>query len=161
MDKTIIQDYGKYLSKVNPEKGRRRAQEQEAKWAEERKKREEEKLTEAYQRELRERAEQAARERRKVEKATAAFNAASEAHGTKSNAPAKRQLREIREGISVIANPTTPFRSPDELMSKKYGGQDIRRVLPELDTKDVINRRYGIGENPNYSNYGYAYKTHE
>ena len=161
MDKTIIQDYGKYLSKVNPEKGRRRAQEQEAKWAEERKKREEEKLTEAYQRELRERAEQAARERRKVEKATAAFNAASEAHGTKSNAPDKRQLREIREGISVIANPTTPFRSPDELMSKKYGGQDIRRVLPELDTKEVINRRYGIGENPNYSNYGYAYKTHD
>lgn len=161
MDKTIIQDYGKYLSKVNPEKGRRRAQEQEAKWAEERKKREEEKLTEAYQRELRERAEQAARERRKVEKATAAFNAASDAHGTKSNAPDKRQLREIREGISVIANPTTPFRSPDELMSKKYGGQDIRRVLPELDTKEVINRRYGIGENPNYSNYGYAYKTHD
>lgn len=161
MDKTIIKNYGNYLSKVNPEKGRRRAQEQEAKWAEERRKREEEKLTEAYQRELRERAEQAARERRKVEKATAAFNAASDAHGTKSNAPDKRQLREIREGISVIANPTTPFRSPDELMSKKYGGQDIRRVLPELDTKDVINRRYGIGENPNYSNYGYAYKTHD
>lgn len=106
MDKTIIQDYGKYLSKVNPEKGRRRAQEQEAKWAEERKKREEEKLTEAYQRELRERAEQAARERRKVEKATAAFNAEQAQKGTVSNTPDRRELRNrynTRQNIAAHA----------------------------------------------------------
>lgn len=106
MDKTIIQDYGKYLSKVNPEKGRRRAQEQEAKWAEERRKREEEKLTEAYQRELRERAEQAARERRKVEKATAAFNAEQAQKGTVSNTPDRRELRNrynTRQNIAAHA----------------------------------------------------------
>ena len=106
MDKTIIKNYGNYLSKVNPEKGRRRAQEQEAKWAEERKKREEEKLTEAYQRELRERAEQAARERRKVEKATAAFNAEQAQKGTVSNTPDRRELRNrynTRQNIAAHA----------------------------------------------------------
>lgn len=131
MDKTIIQDYGKYLSKVNPEKGRRRAQEQEAKWAEERRKREEEKLTEAYQRELRERAEQAARERRKVEKATAAFNAEQERKGTRSNQMNRRELRQIREGVSNIANPTLPFKSPDEFMARAIQANELRKeTLP-------------------------------
>lgn len=142
MDKTIIQDYGKYLSKVNPEKGRRRAQEQEAKWAEERKKREEEKLTEAYQRELRERAEQAARERRKVEKATAAFNAEQERKGTRSNQMNRRELRQIREGVSNIANPTLPFKSPDELMARAIQANEIRRNPQEtLPFKPVNQNR--------------------
>ena len=148
MDKTIIQDYGKYLSKVNPEKGRRRAQEQEAKWAEERKKREEEKLTEAYQRELRERAEQAARERRKVEKATAAFNAEQAQKGTVSNTPDRRELRNrynTRQNIAAHATGdmgvAQPMSAGDIALTEQ-----LKQAADATRLKEMAQRRYGIAE---------------